>query len=209
MSLLILLALTTTPASGQTELELIDGRVLTGVEVRREPGLYILRLESGEEISFPEELVKTVRLVFEGEELGGDSALPAPPGVIRRSGPQILGGAAPPAGPTGIRSGAPRQLAGQPVRSERPYDQLAVLGQPSTFQKDVVVNDWRPSTDWNMDPEKQNNWAPSEWAEDIVDHSWEPTSVYDADADVMKSSRSTWQKSKIDSSWAPTDGFKK
>jgi len=197
------------PVSGQTELELIDGRVLIGTDVRQEDGLYILRLESGDEITFPVELVKVVRLVSEGEELGADPFSPQQPGVIRRAEPSTIGGSAPPTGPTGIRSGDPQQLVGEPVRSLRPSEQLAVFGEPSTFQKDVVVNDWRPTTDWNMDPETQNNWAPSEWAEDIVDHSWESTSAWDAEVDVMKSSRSTWQNSSFDSSWTPTDGFNK
>ncbi len=205
----MLLTLATLPASGKTELELIDGRVLTGIEVRREPGLYILRLESGEEVPLPEELVKTVRLVADGKELGADPEPPAQPGVIRRSEPELLGGSAPPEGPSGLRSADPQQLAGQPVRAPRPNEQLAALGPPAKFQKDVVKNDWQPTTDWNMDPETQNNWAPSEWAEDVVDNSWEPTSAYDPNEDVMKASRSTWQKSNIDSSWTPTDGFKK
>jgi len=209
--LVVLFALATLPVRGQTELELIDGRVLTGTSVRRDGGYYILKLESGEEITFPAELVKTVRLNAEPEEDPGHLSGPAPPPIpgLVRGEAQTLAGSAPPEGPTGMVSGDPQQLAGERVQAPRPSEQLEVFGEPAKFQKGIVDNSWTPSTDWNMDPEEQNNWAPSKWAEDIVDHSWEPTSAWNADDDVMKSSQSTWQKGSFDSSWTPTDGFKK
>ena len=60
-----------------------------------------------------------------------------------------------------------------------------------------------------MDPEVQNNWAPSKWAESPIDPSWQPTSAFDEKKDVLADSRSTFAKSPVDSSWTPTDGFKK
>ena len=102
----------------------------------------------------------------------------------------------------------PQQLAGEPTRSASPSEPLEVFGEPARFQKPIIDNSWTPSTDWDMDPEKQNNWAPSKWSKSIVDNSWEPESAYDANADVMKDSRSNWQKGSIDSSWTPTDGVK-
>jgi len=154
-------------AGGQAELELVDGRVLTGSEVRLDGDVYILTLESGESLTFPVELVKTVRLFQKGET-----------------------------------------LAGQEIDPPTKADQLEVLGKPSQFQQGVVDSRWTPKSDWDMDPEKQNNFRPSTWQESPIDPSWKPTSAWDEDKDVMARSRSTWQKSPVDSSWTPTDGFK-
>ena len=72
-----------------------------------------------------------------------------------------------------------------------------------------MANDWVPTTDWNMDPRVQNNFAPSTWAEDVIDPTWEPESAFDKDEDVLAPGRSTWQKSIIDNTWKPQDGFAK
>jgi hypothetical protein len=174
--LAFILVLATLPVRGQTELELVDGRVLTGTSVRKEGSEYILKLESGSEIAFPVELVRAVRLVVQGSPY--------------------------------TESDTPQQLAGEPVHAPRQAEQLKVFGEPSKFAADIIDNSWTPSTDWDMDPTKQNNFAPSTWAEDIVDSSWEPRSDWNAGDDVLKSGRSTWQKGSIDSSWTPTSGFK-
>jgi hypothetical protein len=173
--LAFLLVLATVPVLGQTELELVDGRVLTGTSVRKEGSEYILKLENGSEIAFPVELVRAVRLVVKGSPY--------------------------------TESDTPQQLAGPPVHVPQQAEQLAVFGEPSRFAEDIIDPSWTPTSDWNMDPEEQNNFAPSTWAEDIVDSSWEPSSDWNAGDDVLKSGRSTWQKGSIDSSWTPTSGF--
>jgi hypothetical protein len=209
--LLALLVVSTVPVGGETELVLIDGRVLSGREVRREGDEYVLTLESGDEISLPTQLVESVRLIGkkeEPEQPDEDEFMQTHPG-LRTAGPEALGGVSPPPGPSGLRSEGPQQLAGDPVSRPSRSEQLEVFGEPAEFRKDIVDNSWTPTTDWNMDPETQNNWAPSKWAEDIVDPSWEPESAFDADADVLADSESTWQKGTFDSSWKPTDGFKK
>ena len=194
------------PVHGDAELVLLDGRVLRGTTARREAENYVLTLPGGEEVTFPAGLVKEVRLVAARSEKPAD-APPDPPG-IRRAEAQELSGRRP-EGPTGLRSEAPRTLAGPEVEPPSPSQQTAVFGEPARFQRDIVKNDWQPTTDWNMDPETQNNFAPSKWADSVVDSSWEPQSAWDTDTDVLESSRSTWSKSIIDSSWTPTDGFKK
>jgi hypothetical protein len=210
---LALLAVATLPVLGQTELVLIDGRVLKGKAVRRDGGEYVLTLESGDEISLPAELVRTVRL-GEGPkrpepEKRDDGRTPGSPPGFRRAEPETLAGAPPPEGPSGLRESEPHQLAGEPVRPPTVREQRGTLGEAARFQKDIVKNDWQPTTDWNMDPELQNNWAPSKWAEDIVDNSWKPESAWNAEDDVLKDSRSSWRNGPVDSSWKPTDGFKK
>ena len=173
--LVLVLALSILPVHSQTELVLIDGRVLTGTSVRRDGSDYILRLENGSEIAFPVDLVQAVRLAVQGS-------------------PYTV-------------SDEPQQLVGPPAPVPQQAEQLEVFDEPSRFPQDIVDSSWTPSTDWDMDPNRQNNFAPSKWANDIVDSSWEPRSDWNAGDDVLKSGRSTWQKGSIDSSWTPTSGF--
>ena len=163
----VLLSAITMAATGQAELELVDGRVLSGTEVRRDGDVYVLMLENGETVTLPVELVATVRLTGKGETLAGGDVRP-------------------------------------PTRSE----QLEVLGEPSRFQQNIIDSTWTPESDWDMDPERQNNFRPSTWSKSPIDPSWKPESSWDAGEDVLADSRSTWQKSPIDSKWTPTDGFK-
>ncbi len=160
--------------SGQAELELIDGRVLSGVEVRREGAVYVLTLESGAMVSMPVELVASVRLFLKGEP---------------ESGPKS------------------ETLAGDDTRPPTAQEQLEVFGEPARFQNSVISPSWTPTSDWDMDPERQNNFRPSTWQESPIDPTWQPTSDWNNDDDVLASGRSTWQKSPIDSEWKPTDGF--
>ena len=166
-------------ASGQAELELLDGRILSGTDVRREGQIYVLTLEGGDTVTLPVELVTSVRLFGTGEK--------RTPGVVRDE--------------------EPRTLAGGEIDVPTTSEQLEVLGEPSGFQKSIVNHDWVPESDWDMDPQEQNNFAPSTWQESPIDPEWKPESAWDADEDVLASSRSTWQKSSINSEWTPTDGF--
>ena len=174
--MLLMLVVWSRPVRSQSELELIDGRILTGTSVRRDGAQYLLEQENGTVIPVPVELVARVRLIVEGD-------------------------------PDREDPNESTQVAGAPVKVPDRNDQLGVFDHPSEFQEDVVDHSWAPSSDWNMDPATQNNFAPSEWQEDVVDHSWEPTSAWDKDEDVLADSRSSWQKSSIDSSWTPTSGF--
>jgi hypothetical protein len=153
--------------SAGTELVLRDGRVLSGKEVERDAGDYILTLEDGSSITLPAEFVESVRLTGEGE---------------------------------------PRTLAGEPIREPSREEQLQVLGPPSRFKEDIVDNDWEPTNDWEMTPEK-NNFNPSTWSKPPLDPSWEPESSWDENKDVLASGRTKWKESIIDPSWSPTDGF--
>jgi hypothetical protein len=205
---LVMVILATHPVEGDTELVLVDGRVLQGTSVRRDGGEYVLTLETGDEISLPAELVESVRLRARREDEVPEETEPPLPGLgFRAAGPEPLS-VAPPEGPSGLIVSDPQQLEGMPVRPRTPSEQTAVFGEPARFQPDIVDNSWEPSSDWDMDPEKNNNFAPSTWAEDIVDNSWEPKSAWDPHAeDVLKSGHSTWQKGVIDPTWTPTDGF--
>jgi len=203
LGMLLLLAVAL-PTAGDTELVLIDGRVLRGVDLSRRDGVYTLRLENGSEVAFPEELVEQVRLI--GEEK------PSPrytPDGYRLSEAEELSGNSVPEGPSGLRSEESQTLAGKQVTPPRRDEQLAVFGEPAEFQKDIIDNRWVPESDWDMDPEKGNNFAPSTWSKGVVDPTWKPESAFDADKDVLKNSRSTWSKSIVDSTWEPTDAFAK
>jgi hypothetical protein len=175
-----------------TDVVLKDGRVIEGTEVRRDGENYILILESGDSIVIPGALVEAVRLTT--------------PEPFTKADPIELA-APPPEGPTGIVESGAQTLAGTPVRPPTPSEQLKVFGPPAQFQKSLINPDWQPKSDWDMDPERANNFAPSEWADDIIDPNWEPESAFDRKDDALADSRSKWQKSLIDNSWTPTDGF--
>jgi len=188
-----------------SEVVLQDGRVIVGIEVRRDGDNYVIVLENGQAIVLPMALVETVRLGAEPEPEPEERYDPRT--GLTRSEPQEL--AAPlPKGAVGVVISEPRQLAGDPVRVPTTDEQLAVFGKPAEFQKDIIDNRWEPTSDWNMDPKTQNNFAPSTWSQDIVDHSWEPTSDWNMDPKTQNNfAPSTWSKSIVDNSWTPTDGF--
>jgi hypothetical protein len=188
--LLLLLAVST---ADETQLVLIDGSVLSGTDVRREDGTYVLTLEEGDRVTIPEQLVETVRLVGR------------PKKVDERNRGLIAGDPIPP-GPTGLRSEGPETLAGVPVEPPRTSEQLRALGPPARFQKNIIDPTWRPESAWD-EGEDVLAASRSTWAEDIIDPGWQPESAWDADEDVLAGSRSTWSKSIVDSTWTPTDGF--
>ena len=197
---LVLLIAAVQVARPEAELVLRDGRVIRGVDVRRDGDLYVIELESGEKISLPAELVEEVRLSGQGDG-------PAPPPGIRRGEPQTLSSSLPDEdAPSGLRTGDPQTLAGVEVRPPRPSEQTRVLGPPAEFVKDIVDSSWTPKSDWDMDP-SGNNFNPSTWAEAPVDSDWKPSSAYESGTDVLESGRSDWQTGVVDSSWQPTDAF--
>ena len=173
-------------ALGGAELVLVDGRVLQGDSVRREGDLYILSTKDGE-TTMPADLVDSVRLTGEPESR------------------PVVGV---PEGPTGLRDAGPQQLAGTPVQPSTPQEQTRAIGNPSTFQKDIIDPNWAPTPAW--DPNKDVlAGSRSTFVKSPIDPSWTPESAFDTNKDVLADSRSTFAKSPIDSSWAPTDGFKK
>ena len=198
---LAILAACGMPVGGDTELVLLDGQVLRGIDLRRDGEEYVLTLKSGDEVAFPVVLVESVRLV------GGIERHPAPSPLRTDLEPENLAGTPVPGGPTGTRHGDPETLAGQPFDPPSRSEQMKALGPPAEFQKGIVDNRWEPTSDWDMSPEN-NNFNPSTWAEGPIDPNWQPESAFDPDEDVLESSRSTWQKSIIDNTWTPTDGFK-
>jgi hypothetical protein len=187
-ALLICLGLTASVVLAGVELLMSDGQIVKGADVRRDGEVYLVTLEQGGVITLPVQLVSEVRLT-------GDPKPVVPRGT--------------PVHPGLIEDGQPQQLAGDPVRAPRTSEQLKVFGEPAKFQKSIIDSEWVPTSDWDNDMIKQNNWAPSTWAEDIVDSSWEPES--DWDNDMVKQNNfapTTWSNSVIDNSWQPTDGFK-
>ena len=166
-----------------------------GVEIERDEGNYVVTLEGGDRVAIPEAVVESVRLIGSGEP------------EVKRADPRRVAGPAPPEGPSGLVRSDPTTLAGPTVRPPTPREQLEVFGEPARFQRDIIDNRWTPSSDWDLDPERGNNFAPSRWAEDVVDNAWSPTSAFDTKKDVLAGSRSTWQRSIVGSEWTPSDGF--
>ena len=171
------------PASAKATLKLKDGRILEGIDVRREADIYVLTIQGGAMIPVPVDLVVEV-----GIEAAPEPAVPEEP-------------------PQGLTYAEPQTLAGPTVEAPRTEEQLAVFGEPAKFQQDVVHSTLTPSY-WVPDPD-QHNFAPSTWNEAPIDSEWHPTSAFDPNEDVMKASESKWSKGPVDSSWVPQDGFKK
>jgi len=188
---LILSLLVGGPLFADASLVLEDGRVVEGIDVRREGGLYLLEQEDGSVLSLPIELVREVRL----------STPPAPDprsGLTYREGSETLAGSS--ERPAGVVVGKGQVLAGEEVRVPTPAEQTAVLGP--------LDNEWTPSSDWDMDPEN-NNFNPSTWSKSIIDNEWEPTSDWDSDTENNNFNRSNWSKSVVDNEWKPKDAFAK
>jgi len=62
----VVLALAASTLPGETQLVLVDGRILGGTNVRRDGDEYVLLLDNGQEVTIPVPLVETVRL--EGDD---------------------------------------------------------------------------------------------------------------------------------------------
>lgn len=171
------------PAWSASAVVLQDGQVLSGVDVRRQGDEVLLTLDGGNVISLPASIVKEIRLSGDGSQAKKEA-----PSAFRNEGSEVL--------------------AGSEVRPPRTSEQLANAGTTARFQEDVVDSNWRPASDWDMDP-SNNDFAPSTWSKGPVDPNWQPESAFDAQEDVLADSRSGWQKSVVDPSWKPEDGFRR
>lgn len=190
--------LTAVPALADAELVLQDGKVLKGREVKRVGNLYNLTLESGDVATFPIEFVREVRL----------SAKQRDPDFygLQRAEPATLAGES--ARPKGVLVEQPRVLAGTNVKPITPAEATAALGPPAKWQKGVINPEWRPTSDWDNNPETTNNFAPSTWAKGTIDPNWEPTSGF-PDKPLLPENPSRWQQAPINPQWEPEDAFKK
>ena len=186
------------------ELLLEDGRVLSGVDVRRQKGEYALKMADGQTISIPEELVAEVRITAGyAQEFGMvNDAQP-----LQVAGDEIdLDDENRPF--SGLTKGQPEQLEGDPVRPPRTAEQTKALGPPAEFKRDIIDPNWRPESVFNASNDV-TNFNPSTWSESIVDNSWVPESDYTQKSDVSNFAPSTWSDGVVDNSWKPSDGFSK
>lgn len=192
------------------QLVLIDGKTLDGVDVRRDQQVYLLTLENGRVAAVPVELVKEVRLEGPAKERAEESVEKrGPDGIVIEDAEdaRTLAGEDEFQHP-GVRYGTGQQLAGPDAVTIDTSEELAVFGEPAKFQEDIIDPDWVPESDWDDDPVKNNNFAPSTWSKGWNDPEWQPESAFDRNEDVLADSRSTWSDSVIDNEWRPTDGFK-
>ena len=208
-----------TPVNAGASLRLTDGRVLEGLDVRKEGDVYLLTIEGGAVVPVPMALVAEVGVAAE-------PAAPAPPqagpGLTYAEPGNLAGGTGTPAGltpgearnlaggpgaPAGLTYGEARTLAGSEVPTPTAAEQTAVFGEPSRFQANIVTSGFAP-TYWVPDP-SQHNFNPSKWAQAPTDPTWEPTSAFDPDVDVLAEGKSTFQTAPTDSTWVPQDGFQK
>lgn len=205
LPILLLLALCSQSMLAEVELLLVDGNVISGTEVVRKEGEYLLTTEAGDVVVIPAQLVASVSLKAASEPID-----PAP--LSTAPSEQLAGDPVPlddPDAPaSGVQKADPQVLAGEPVKPVTAKEATEMLGEPSQFQKGVVDPSWQPSSDWDMNPEN-NNFAPSTWSKSIVDNSWTPESDYTGGNDVSNFAPSTFSDGVIDNSWQPEDGFKK
>ena len=174
------------PSAAAASLELVDGRVLAGMDVWREGPIYVLELDSGLEMALPVELVSRVVLESDGSAEEGEAPDTA---AVEESPPRA------------------EALVGADLVTPAPASSMATLGKPANFRRDLVDSRWTPTTDWNMDAGSQNNFNPARWARPPIDPSWKPEPAWDAASDALQDRRSTWSRNIVDSSWQPTDGF--
>jgi hypothetical protein len=69
----------------------------------------------------------------------------------------------------------------------------------------VIDPTWVPTSDWDPDPERGNNFHPVHWYRPPIDPHWEPTSSLGEDVSNFNPVR--WYRAPIDPTWWPTDGF--
>lgn len=207
---ILVLCLLVVPGVRSSEFEVVlkNGQSIMGQDLQRAGGSYLISLDTGEILTVPAELVEEVRL--SGQRTPDPP--PNPPGLLYPE-PQVLAGDAGALEKNpGMVQAEPQVLAGssspEAVRPVTPSEATAVFGEPARFQKGISDPQWHPETDWNMDPETQNNFAPSTWSKSVVDSDWEPESAFDYE-DVLAPSESTFQAGMGDPTWHPTDGFAK
>ncbi len=190
-----------------SELVLRDGRVISGVDVRREGDEFHVEMEGGNTVVIPAALVAETRLI----ETEPPPTYNPETGLTTRDDAdnQAYGQPTPPEAPA-VKVAEPQELAGGPPTSPpTTSEQLKVFGRPgSQFQRGTIDPKWAPESDWDMDPETTNNFAPTEWAQAPVDPNWVPESDWDMDPTEKNAfAPSQWAQSTIDNQWVPNDGF--
>lgn len=163
----------------RVELRLKDGQVLTGTDVRRRQDVYVLSLDGDRKLPVPIGLVAEVKLV---------TAPRAATGMRKTQGETLPGS-----------GNAGRLPTADELRRE-------LEASAAAFQRNLIDPDWRPESDWTLDP-KQNDFSPARWSRSPIDPYWRPTPAYTEASDVTNFSPARWSPSILDPAWAPTDGF--
>ena len=195
------------PSRGAVVLTLSDGRTVEGQALERtEDGHYVLIREDGGRLVLPQAVVTKVTYRSERRDApddrpGQDRRIVREP--LDRGRPRQLAGNPL---PEDSLDNQPRRLVGPEIRTPTVEQQTQVFGEPAGFRRDVVDNRWEPTSDWDDDPARTNNWNPARWSRGPVDSTWQPQSGF-TQRDVLEGRRSTFRRSIIDSTWQPTDGF--
>jgi len=178
--MVLVMAFATAAALADAELVLSDGQILRGISVELRDDIYGLTLSDGNVLTIPSKLVRELRLTgFEA-----DDDVPA----------------------TGMRSRGPEVLAGGKVEPPSTAEQLAVLGDPSTFRPGPIDPKWVPSSDWKNSP-TLNDFNPAKWYRAPIDPTWKPTSDFTMRSDVTRFSPAGFTRNLLDPFWTPRDGF--
>jgi rare lipoprotein A len=203
------------PAMAAFQLELKNGRVVTGDDLEREPGKYVLIMKDGRRLTIEMDQVAVMRILGDDVVIidthapvtAPDTAAEdeakgkAPVGVplaggdlserVTRGEATTVGGAVPPKKPDADPekpAAEPQNLAG------------AAPGSP------LAPGEWRPASNW---PAKSPDWPKDGWISWVPDPTWTPQSDFAADPKANEFNPSIWSKPAKDPNWYPTDGFRK
>jgi hypothetical protein len=158
---------------------------VSGQDVERKGGEYLLLLRTGGVVALPVEVVREVRL--SGAEKREPPAAEAPSG-LRVAEPEVLAG--------------PPDAKPLPTRAE----QLAAFrGGESRFRRNVIDPFWQPRDGWLRPGTTEFN--PARWYRAPIDSTWTPVPAYTEASDVTHFSPVEWSRGVFDQRWYPEDGF--
>ena len=184
-------------AMADATLVLKDGQVLQGVEARREGDVVVLRLASGDALSFPADLVAEIRIGQPAKP--GEGSSKEQPNQTKRPGERTS---------SGLTAADPQTLAGQNLKRPNTREQLEVLGAPAQFSQTGTAWRWTPKNSLPTEP-VWDEFNTAKWPTPPVDPRWTPDSAFDLNEDVLARGRVEWPKPAIDPTWTPSDGFKR
>ncbi|MCZ6649041.1 MAG: septal ring lytic transglycosylase RlpA family protein [Acidobacteria bacterium] len=203
LSMVVLaLLLAGVPAMAAFQLVLKNGRVLTGDDLEREPGKYVLIRDDGRRLTIEMDQVAELRILGDdvvmedtpAPDTAAEDEEKPPPGVtvaggdlsnrLTRSEPTTVGGSDPPEKPAARAQNLTGPAPGAPL----------------------APGEWRPESDW---PKNDPDWPTDGWISRGPDPTWTPQSDFATDPKANEFNPSTWSKPARDPTWHPTDGFRK
>jgi len=195
------------PALAAFQLVLKDGRTLSGVDMERVNGNYVLIQSSGERLTLAADQVTEVRIIGDdvllkenaaGNQSGAEEGDPSEAEEEDEPvGTNLAGGDV----SDRIVRGEPSVLAGGEVMDMNNPPAEALAGDRD---RPLQPGEWRPEGDWGQN---DDGWLKDGWVTETPDRTWTPDSDYATDLEDNNWNPSTWTKPAIDPTWTPTDAY--